>query len=381
MIDFEWSPWWWLLLGVAVLIAAGSVWSYRRADSPATLGRKLLLISARLLVIGLVLAIALNPYRVEQESFREKLEMAVLVDSSQSMLIADGANGQTRWATARELIEQKIQPQFGDDYTLTIYEFGESLERHDNLDDVAAEQIRSDLAMAIDGLLADGREVPLGAVVLISDGQFESETSARVAARKLRQAGIPLFTLTVGQSTEAPDLAIDAVRGKQINPLMPRARLNVDLSSAGFAGQQATLTVRRGDRLLCEKELELNGETQLETLEFVSPFRGFYEYDVSLSVLEGERLDYNNRYVVGLNIVDSPIRVLYMEGTPASTHTLEYSLEQDPEIEVTSLFFPQYTSDFEVAKRAPSQLDARGNPVYNVADRVHGFPLTLDKLL
>ena len=115
-------------------------------------------------------------------------------------------------------------------------------------------------------------------------------------------------------------------------------------------------------------------------LEVDSPFEGFAEYSVSLGRQSGERLDDNNAGRFGVDLRDEKIHVLYMEGTPGATDTLENALEQDPQMEVTSLYFPQHTS-IVFAKRSPYRTDRKGSRVYNVAHPYRGFPTNMVSLL
>jgi ATP-binding cassette subfamily B protein len=65
-----------------------------------------------------------------------------------------------------------------------------------------------------------------------------------------------------------------------------------------------------------------------------------------------------------------------MEGTPNAGHWLENALESDPDMEVTSLFFPQSES-FEASRQIPFTIDADGRKVYNIAHPIKGYPRTL----
>lgn len=96
--------------------------------------------------------------------------------------------------------------------------------------------------------------------------------------------------------------------------------------------------------------------------------------------LDGERLADNNSGVIGAEVVEWKIRVINMEGTPNAGHWLENALESDPDIEVTSLFFPQSES-FETSRQIPFTVDADGRKIYNIAHPIKGYPRTLQDML
>ena len=113
---------------------------------------------------------------------------------------------------------------------------------------------------------------------------------------------------------------------------------------------------------------------------FETPFTGFHRYQVEVLPLDGERLATNNSGIIGAEVIERKIRVINMEGTPNAGHWLENALESDPDIEVTSLFFPQSDS-FETSSKIPFTVDADGRKVYNIAHPIKGYPRTLQEML
>ena len=99
------------------------------------------------------------------------------------------------------------------------------------------------------------------------------------------------------------------------------------------------------------------------------------EYSVSLGRQSGERLDDNNAGRFGVNLRDEKIRVLYMEGTPGATDTLENALSRIRRW-VTSLF-PQHTSIVFVKKPVPQIARAVGCQ----RRPYRGFPTNMVSLL
>ena len=383
-MEFNITSTWYLILSACSLIFLISIASYARSGlPPLVISKKVVLVVLRAAALGLVLFLLLDPHNTHRSSYREPVEFAVLIDASSSMAYADDTAEKeySRWRDAITYFEKQVRPALTTDSIVTTYTFGERLERVDDPATASPQQLTTELAAALEEVLADGRDAALGGVLVISDGQIDDDVQTLAAIRKYRRGGIPVYTYCCGLAVEAPDVAIASVDGGQIIPFEPRVRLAIDITSPGFAGQNSLLTVHCGERLLYERPVELTGEMIEHTVSFDTPYRGFYAYDVKLSCLEGERLEHNNSMRIGLNVADQKIRVLYMEGTPNATHTLEDALESDPDIEVVSLYFPQNVSDFERAKRYPYQTDAKQRRVYNVADERRGFPKTMEGLV
>lgn len=380
-MDIHLTEAWVLIAGIAAVLLLCSLISYWRVESSASAGKRLLLMMLRVVAVGAALVMLLDPHQVEQDRFREPVELAILVDASASMQVQDIEQGVSRWESARKYVDSELRPVLRDDYDPKVYVFAESLQSPSDLEGVEPNGRQSNLAGSLEAVLSEGRNVPLGGVAVLSDGQFDDDESLRKAARKLRKSGIPLFTLTVGRNQEAADISLTRVSAEQIVPFEPRVRLTMKIDSPGYEDGETTVSVRRGERLLYERRLELTGKAQEETIEFVTPFRGFSAYDVALSHQDGERLDYNNARSVGVNVLDQKIHVLYMEGTTQQTHFLEDSLETDPDIEVQSLYFPQRVRDFKAAKELPYRIDNKKRRVYNVSHPRRGYPQSLEDML
>lgn len=380
-MDIHLTRFWMLIATISALLLLASIISYLRAPTSASTGRRLLLITLRTLAVVAALVLLLDPHRTQQERFREEMELAVLLDASASMGFSDEDQGRTRYEAARQYLGAKLLPALDADYDVKVYTFGSALEPSADLSLVKPLQARSDLAAALETVLAEGRDHPLGGVIVLTDGQFADQDALRKSARKLRKSGIPLFTYAVGKDQEAADISLVSVSGGQLVPFEPRMRITAKIDSPGFADRETTLSVRRGERLLFEKRLQLSGQAQEETIEFTTPYRGFFTYEVSLSVQDGERLAYNNDRSLGVDVLDQKIHVLYMEGTPGQTHFLEDSLETDPDIEVTSLYFPQSSQNFDRAKQLPYRTDVSQRRIYNVGHPRRGYPATLEGLL
>ena len=242
-IYFQLTPVW---QGVAVLCAvllAVGFWSYRRAGKLSS-ARRVLLWGLRVGSVALVLFLLADPHRIDRKAFDETREVAILLDVSQSMALQDTPDQSTRMARARALAGS-IQSQSGIAGHLRLYTFGERLGTTNELATVTASESRSRFSEAVASLLNQPRDVPLGAVVLLSDGQFADAAASRESALKLHRAGIPLFAFGFGTPEEAADVVLQGALGGQIVPFDPKIRLGIMLDSPGFEGRKTMATVRR----------------------------------------------------------------------------------------------------------------------------------------
>ena len=377
----EWTPftsWNWIAAGIFVVFVALAWRTLRVPHGPQT-GRRLLWLALRGALLAILLAILLHPHRVQRREFREPLDVAVVLDDSASMALRDEPGAAPRL----EQLKQNVRPLrglAGGGVRLRWYRFAGDAQPVSGPEALTATGRESRIGKALETVLGDERTRDLGAVILVSDGQTLDPDAARRSARLYRQADVPLYTRLVGTPEEAPDLRFSDLAAAQESLYSPRVRLSGTLHASGFAGRKVLLRVHCEGRVVHETFEIVEQEVGPFELTFDTPFTGFHRYRVEVRPEEGERLVDNNAGVVGAEAIDRKIRVIYMEGTPRAGHWLENAIEADPDIEVTSFFFPQSKS-FETSRKIPFTVDADGRKVYNIAHPVKGYPRTLEEML
>ena len=377
----EWTPFTsfsWIAAAVGLLFAA-VVWKTLTAPSGPGTGRRMVWLILRGALLALLLLILLNPHRVERREFREPQDVAILLDDSASMALRDDAVSPPRTEQLKQNIGA-IREIADEEVRLRWYRFADGAGQISDPESLTATGTGSDIGKALETALGDERTRSLGAAILVSDGQTRDAEGARRAARFFKEANIPLYTRLIGTPEEAPDLRLTDLSAAQASLYTAEVRLNGILHSSGFDGKKALLRVKCEGRMVHESFLSTEGETKPFEIIFPTPFKGFQIYEVELEPLEGERLTDNNSGLVGVDVQDRKIRVINMEGTPGGGHTLENALETDPDIEVTSLFFPQSES-FDQSRKVPFTVDANGRKVFNIAHPSKGYPKTLDEML
>ena len=377
----EWSfypAWNWIVAGVGVGFVI-MAWRTLRAPHGPPPGRRWLWLVLRGALLALVLALLLHPHRVERREFREPLDLAVLLDDSASMTLRDAPAAPPRLERLQQAAGA-MQALASGGVRLRWYRFAADAQPASGPEALTATGRDSRIGKALETVLGDERTRALGAVILASDGQTLDPDAARRAARLYRQAQIPLYTLLVGTPEESPDLALSNLTAAQESLYTRRVRLSGTLHAPGFTGRKILLRVQCEGRAVHESFETVAGDVKPFTLSFETPFTGFHRYQVEVRSEEGERLADNNAGVVGVEVLDRKIRVINMEGTPGSGHFLENALESDPDIEVTSFFFPQSES-FEASRQIPFTVDADGRKVYNIAHPLKGYPRTLPEML
>ena len=377
----EWTTypaWYWITAAVCAAFGVIS-WNTLRASHGPSIRLRCLWLLLRGALLGLLLLILLHPHRVERREFREPQDIAVLLDDSASMSLRDEPGSSPRIDQVKALAKP-LAELAGGGSQLRWYGFAGEARPVAGAEDLTATGNESRIDKALETVLGDERTRDLGAVVLVSDGQTDDPEAARRAARLYQQAAVPLYTVLVGTPEESPDLALSGLSGAQESLYSRRLRLRGTLKAPGFTGREVTMRVQCEGRVVHESVETVVRDAQPFEFNFETPFTGFHRYHVEVLPLDGERLATNNTGVIGAEVVERKIRVINMEGTPNAGHWLENALESDPDMEVTSLFFPQ-SETFESSRQIPFTIDADGRKVYNIAHPIKGYPRTLQDML
>src|ERR1700726_441734 len=257
--------------------------------------------------------------------------IAVLVDDSRSMAIAD--TGATREAQAIKALESGVLAGLQKKFQIRIYRVERQILAPSKLDDLKtftpapATHIGDDLKQ----LAGEAADLPIGAVVLLSDGADNSGGIDLDTISTFRSRRIPVHTVGFGAEQAAHDVEInDAV-------VAPRALADsrlaakVTLRQRGYAGQKAMLTVRDGGKVLAGRQITLAGDgvTQNETLLFNPGDAGAKTLQFSVDPLPGEQNRDNNSLARLVNVESTKRRVLYVEGEPRWEYKFIRRAEQD----------------------------------------------------
>src|SRR6266478_6108799 len=243
----EWPMW---LMVLAILAAGGGlaflVWrrskgSVRMAGlRGATVWLLQTLLAALLLLMLWHPALSVATLRPQQNI------VAVVVDDSASMAQADEAGGATRRAAATNILNSGLLNALKGKFQVRLYKVGDHLERFDKLEQLTSSTSATHIGDGLKQVVADAASLPIGAVVLASDGADNSGGVDLETVSEIRRQRIPIHTIGFGKEQASRDVEITDV---QVPPrALPDSRLSaiVSFHQNGYAGQKARLTVKAG---------------------------------------------------------------------------------------------------------------------------------------
>src|SRR6476660_5341461 len=328
------TPWPIWVLAIAILAAAGALfWHVRRNHGMLSGARPLAIWLLESGLIALILFLLWHPALSIATLRPQQNVVAVLVDDSRSMSINDSSG--TREAAAQAALNAGMLKGLSDRFQVRLYKFGREPERIQKPDQLTASAPASRLGETLERVLAESSSLPLGAIVMLSDGADNAGGIDLATVAAIRRQRIPIHTIGFGK--EHPDKDVEIVDAVMPARALPDSKLTatVTLQSWGLAGQKSKLTVRESGKVLVSQDVVFkeSGQLQSETLVFNGGTAGPKTVEISVDPVGGEENQLNNKITRVVNVEARKPRILYIQGEPVWEYKfIRRAIEDYPDI-------------------------------------------------
>jgi uncharacterized membrane protein len=263
--------------------------------------------------------------------------VAVLVDHSRSMGIAD--DGKPRLQNAEDVLENQLVPELSKRFQVRLYGFGRDAVRVDQPRTLVADDNATRIGDSLKHIAAEAGTMPLGAIVVLSDGGDNTGGIDRETIAQLRQLRIPVHTVGFGPDHFAKDIEIVDVAAPARALAQSRLIARVAIRQHGYAGARVKLMVRENGHPIAQQEIALKPDVeQSETILFNAGAAGAHSFQIGVDPVEGEQNRLNNAVVRLVNVGEKKMRILYIEGEPRwEFKFIRRAIEDDPSIDVVTI--------------------------------------------
>ncbi|MBI3892520.1 MAG: VWA domain-containing protein [Candidatus Wallbacteria bacterium] len=265
--------------------------------------------------------------RESREVYRPSL--AVMLDSSMSMQIAETSGGKTRYERAMARLAE-VRERFGGQFDIDLWSYARKAERIPAPPGVPLGK-ESELAAALQEVLNHQDKGLTRGVFVIGDGRSTSVNSPLPWART---SAFPIVSLAVG-SAEFPykDLEIAAVDAPDRLYKDSLGQISVRVRAHGI--EAGVVMLEQGGRKLDQKPFSSKDGGPV-VFELHPAGSGLTLYTVSATAQPGELTTLNNSRTFPIFIETTPRKVLLLPATPNWEYTfLKRQLRADPRYEVT----------------------------------------------
>jgi uncharacterized membrane protein len=390
----------WLLpaIGASVALAAALVWAWHRSATTGWVRTGCGLL--KLTGISLLAMALLEPLWVGQRAKPGANFFALIADNSQSLLVKDAGESQSRGEILRQTLTGDAhgwQSALEENFQLRRYTFDSRLQNTRDFSEMNFEGRATALGSALQTAMEHWRGQPVAGVLLFTDGNV-TDIGADLPSF---DGSPPIYPVILGKDDSITDLSLKRVgvsqtafedapvtiqaevaasgfsgagivaRLTEVATGMGSTNTNQTTGAAGFHISEASNTVAQLTQRAPGSEASLNFRFQIHPDK---PGIHFYELETraqdelkNSTVPSREATLVNNRQIVVVDRGQEPFRVLYVSGRPNWEYKfLNRAIQEDPQVQMVSLI--------RVARREPKfefmgRVGEENNPLFRGFDR------------
>ena len=361
-----------LIAGAVAAAAVVALLTYRGVAAADRLRDRLVLVALRVAALAVLLVCLFRPTLILKAAVPQQNFLAVLVDNSRSMAIAD-RDGQTRSAFVQQQLNgpnAKLLTALSQRFVVRFFSFASSAERIQSTADLKFDGTATRLSQALDRARDELSGLPLAGLVMISDGADTTDAAIDESLASLKARSIPVFTVGVGQEQFARDIQVTRVETPRAVLKGTALVVDVVLSQTGYGGRTVPLSVEDDGRIVNTQEVKLppDGESATVKVRFTAAEAGARLFRFRVPTQDGEQVTQNNARDALIQVNDRVEKVLYYEGEPRPEYKfLRMAIEADKNLQVVS-----------IARTAENKYYRQG--ISNPDEVIGGFPKTREEL-
>jgi len=357
---------------IVAAVVALAVLTYRRVRvNEGRLRDRVILTSLRIAALALVLFCLFRPTLIVRAAADQQNVVAVLIDDSRSMQIADHA-GKPRAAFVREQFGEEGSPllkSLAGRFMVRTFRFSSTTGRVGQVNDLQFGGSQTRLGAALAGVREELAGLPVAGVVLVSDGADTSDGAVGDALLGMKASKLPVFTIGVGSEKLPRDIQIDRIATPRTVVKGASLLLDVVVTNTGYAGRTVSVDVEDDGRIIGSQKVQLpaDGTPATVRVRATATEAGPRLFTFKVSPQGDEIVTQNNVRESLITVRDEAERILYYEGEPRfEMKFLRRAVADDKNLTIVSL---QRTADNKFMR-----LDGDPDEV------VGGFPKTREEL-
>lgn len=358
-------------LMVAIVGVGAGLLTYR-ASARVKPRDRAILAALRVALIVLIAVCLFRPVLVVKAAVEQQNFVAVLLDDSRSMQIADH-DGAPRAQFVRQEFgaqDRGVLKSLSDRFMVRTFRFSTAASRLDVEDELTFAGAQTRLGVALDGARQELAGLPLAGIVVISDGADTAEDTLGTSLLGLKSQGVPVFTVGVGRESLSQDIQIGRVSTPRFALKGTTLMIDVLVTQTGFSGKTITLDVEDDGRLVGSQQVKLpeDGSAATARVRFSVADAGARVFKFRVAPQEGELITENNVREALVDVRDRREKILYFQGEPRhDVGFIQRAVADDQNLQVVLL---QRTADNKYYRKG----------IDNPDELTAGFPKTREEL-
>ena len=364
----------WTLSALLIACAGGLgwvIWQRRRTIAPTMRGPRTAVVwILQSLMVCLLLFLLWQPALSIATLRPQQNIVAVVIDDSKSMSTQE--DGHSRKDQVLSTLNSGLLSSLQGKFQVRLYRLGDHLERIERPDRLNASAPATHIGDGLKEVLADSATLPIGAVVLMSDGADNSGGIDLETISEIKRQRIPIHTVGFGRERMAHDIELTDVQLPARSLAKSRLQAQVTFHQWGLKGEKARLVVRDSGKVLTSRDIVLKGDgvAETETVLFSAGDAGVKNLQFSIDSLPEEDNKNNNALTRVLYVDNAKPRILYMEGEPRWDYKfIRRAVEDDKNIDL-----------YCVVRTTQNKLYAQVPPDAPPGELKDGFPAKVEDL-
>lgn len=363
----------WVMIGLALLLAVPALVGTLRLRAGVRRRDRVVLAALRGTAILVLLVCLARPALLLSASAPQQNVVAVLLDDSRSMRIADVGDG-TRGAAVQRAFaaDSPLLRSLGQRFAVRTYRFTGDAARVPDAGALAFDGGRTSLAAAVRQVRQELTGVPLAGVIVVSDGADNADSTIGGGRGVLvGGARVPVYSVGVGE--DAPRLDVELARADAPHSVLAGGTMVAEATivQRGLAGERAQIVVESSDGQMLASQtvvLPADGARSTVRVPVAVDEPGTRRLRMRLVPHERERLTENNARELTVEVRDGPDRILYVEGEPR--FELKFARQAVADDERLQLVALQRTAENKFLRLG----------VTDSLELINGFPTTREAL-
>lgn len=324
---------WWMYLVLGIIASAFAWYSYRRTTPPISSRERGMLAFLRAIGLALLLFTLFEPLLRIRQSDTVEPRIAIAIDVSRSMAMKD--RSVNRSAVVRELYS-KITQTLGDKADVFVFDQQVRPFALGTADSLRMNGFRSDIGKAIRFIGNSAESVRYGALVLVTDGNYNTGEQPVYIAEK---TGLGLYTIGVGDTVAPSDARVLGLYSRGIAIMQQPMPIIVDIEYNGMADGGAEVVIKDNDQVVARQQLVLTRGPSSRRVSYTwTPTSdGIHKLTAEFVTQQQEFTRANNIAQSFVRVQKNKRKILLVAGAASPDVTfVKSAIEYDPTVEVVT---------------------------------------------
>lgn len=263
----------------------------------------------RSLSISLIVLLFFNPYIKVNNKVTEPSTIIIAQDNSNSLILNKDS---VFYKKDYPLVLDTLVNNLNKKHSIDKYLFGNEVKDFNTID---YQDYYTDIHEVLKNIKKDYYKKNVGAVILLSDGISNKSYSPE---QDIESFPFPIYTVTLGDTTNYPDLYIKDVFYNKSVPTETTIPIRLVANANNCRNKTMSVKVLVDNEIIEEVEIPVNTNRFSNTIDFSidSGEEGAKQIDIQIEEIEDELTTKNNSKRLFINVVDKQYKVLFYAKSP-----------------------------------------------------------------